>query len=520
MRVSRSLRLAFFYRCLALVLIVACSPLQLRAQDSISSGQGSSLGMASPASGDSIAGSPMGGGAAMADFDTLMNLIQQTIEPDSWLINGGTNTILPYPSGVYVDPAGHVERVRESQMPALSLSDPAIGLSDAVDASSGLALRHPWRVASDLRVISLKKLDQALHASLTQGLNPSRELQQLAGLSKIRFVKIDAANEDILIAGPASTSVHGFEVQDVAVMAALVSNRTQPLGCSIDPSNEGIRAAQAMLNEDGVLHKLARNPRMVVEELQDRMGPHNVTVFGMPAQTGTAVALVDADEHMKKLGFGTAHTAVPLNSYFDHLDRQGGPPPTQSLIRWWFAFSDETIRVGPSGDLFELPENCVAVMSEQQWVTQQGRAPTGGNDIAADAFAEGMTERLADLRANHESYARLSAVFELSLALQLACERSGLPNLQAWLPSLCAIGENPGSEQPAPKTVGGLMTWHKLKSDGTIVAVVSGGVKIDALSIARKDRWESSKFLSSSVVPEPPTRLSSAHGQWWWELSP
>lgn len=58
----------------------------------------------------SMSGAPMsmgspgaiGGGAAMADFDTLMNLIQQTIEPDSWLINGGTNTILPYPSNLSI----------------------------------------------------------------------------------------------------------------------------------------------------------------------------------------------------------------------------------------------------------------------------------------------------------------------------------------------------------------------------------------------------------------------------------
>ncbi|MCR9294719.1 MAG: general secretion pathway protein GspD [bacterium] len=47
-------------------------------------------------------GSPgaIGGGAAMADFDTLINLIQQTIDPDSWLANGGTSTLLPYPSNL------------------------------------------------------------------------------------------------------------------------------------------------------------------------------------------------------------------------------------------------------------------------------------------------------------------------------------------------------------------------------------------------------------------------------------
>ncbi len=41
---------------------------------------------------------PLQGGAVIADFDTLMNLIQQTIDPDSWLQAGGTNTINQYPA--------------------------------------------------------------------------------------------------------------------------------------------------------------------------------------------------------------------------------------------------------------------------------------------------------------------------------------------------------------------------------------------------------------------------------------
>ena len=40
----------------------------------------------------------MQGGAVIADFDTLMNLIQQTIDPDSWLQAGGQNTINQYPA--------------------------------------------------------------------------------------------------------------------------------------------------------------------------------------------------------------------------------------------------------------------------------------------------------------------------------------------------------------------------------------------------------------------------------------
>jgi general secretion pathway protein D len=71
-------------------------------------GGGFGLGGNGPTMGSMSGSAPMsmgspgaiGGGAAMADFDTLMNLIQQTIDPDSWLINGGTSTILPYPANL------------------------------------------------------------------------------------------------------------------------------------------------------------------------------------------------------------------------------------------------------------------------------------------------------------------------------------------------------------------------------------------------------------------------------------
>ncbi len=166
--------------------------------------------------------------------------------------------------------------------------------------------------------------------------------------------------------------------------------------------------------------------------------------------------------------------------------------------------------------MFQLPEHCVAVLSEQQWVSQQGREPTGGDDPAADAFAEGMTQQLERLRMTHPSYARLCTVFEIGLALQLVTEATGQPSLQAWFPSLCAIGSATPEENVEPKTVEGLTTWHRLKN-GTVVAVVSGGVKVDARSLATSDHWQPSKFLVHSLVPEQPERPSSAHGRWWWD---
>jgi hypothetical protein len=65
---------------------------------------------------DALAGFPgraagAAGGAAMADFDTLINLITSAIAPDSWEDVGGAGAIEPFPTGVYVDAAGLMKRL-------------------------------------------------------------------------------------------------------------------------------------------------------------------------------------------------------------------------------------------------------------------------------------------------------------------------------------------------------------------------------------------------------------------------
>lgn len=463
---------------------------------------------------DSGAGSPaaLAGGGAMADFDTLMNLIQQTVDPDSWLAAGGTSSLLPYPAGVYIDPKGHMQRTQK----ASSLSSLRLNLGADAAATPANSLRHPWRCTSPLRTISLRRLDQALQETRERGLRTSSEIENLAGLSRIQYVCIDVANEDVLIAGPATLPTQGLQLRDIALVTSLIRSDTQPMGCSIEPGDAGILAAQEMLQDQSKVRQLARNPQMIVQQLQEKIGPHHVRIFGMPADVSTVVALIDADEHMKKLGFGTVATTKPIDSYFDYLDRQS-TVANQSLVRWWFSFSDAPVHCNAQRDLFELPEQCVVVLSEQQWVTQLGRSPTGGQDDAADAFAKGLTARLGELREEHASYARLHAVFESALALQLVLDTSGQPSWRAWFPNICGAGETQDLSVSEPRSVEGLTTWHKL-TNGTTVAVVSGGVEIDVRRRAsQSDRLETSQSLVRSLIPTPAEVPSTAHGNWWWD---
>lgn len=482
-------------------LFIACLLVtSVRAQDSLSSASATPQAVPSTI-GEQPAGAA--GGLAMSGMMDLMMLIQSTITPDEWMgIGTGTSTIYPWPNGVWLDAKGQMTRRANSG----TLPDWKTGMAQA-----------QWRAGAGLRTVSLKQLDSALGMMVARGIPPNAQMRQLAGISHIQFVAIDKENRDILIAGPASKAVgdeNGFLLEDLRTLAALMTNRTAPLGCSLDPNNQGILEAQKFLSDPAVIARLGRTPQVVADQLKAKVGPHSVNVFGIDARSGTALALVDVDEHMKRVGLGLSNTVPKIKSYFDHLDRRGAAP-AQSLIRWWFSYNDAAIDVNETGDLFQLPEQVVAVLSEQQWVNAQGkRQATGGVDEAADAFAAEMTEKMNALRATQPAYARLQGIFELGLALQLAIEATQQPSLSEWFPALCYRSQETTAGRQAPTSVEGVTAWDRLRN-GTVVAVISGGVMFEPAAIASRVKSQPATHISRPAALDLADRSTSA--QWWWD---
>ena len=443
------------------------------------------------------------GGIAISGMFELMALIQSTITPDEWIgVGTGTSTIYPWPNGVWLDAKGQMtRRERNATMP---------------DWKNGM-VHAQWRAGAGLRTVSLKQLDAAVGMMASTGLPPNAQMRQLAGITHIEFIAIDKVNQDILVAGPASKDVgdeNGFLLEDLRTLATLMTNRTVPLGCSLDPNNQGILEAQKFLSDPAVIKRLGHSPKVVAEQLKAKVGPHAVNIFGIDPRSGTALALVDVDEHMKRVGLGLSSTVPKIKSYFDHLDRKGAAPP-QSLIRWWFAYNNAAISVNDSGDLFQLPKQVVSVMSEQQWVNAQGnRQATGNADEAADAFAAEMTAKMSDLRQTQPAYARLQGIFELGLALQLAIEATEQPSLAEWFPHLCDRSQISTAGRQAPTSVEGVTAWERLRN-GTVVAVISGGVMLEPATMADRVKSQAPTHISrpaSLTVAKQP-----ASTQWWWD---
>ncbi|MBT4845205.1 MAG: hypothetical protein HON92_07190, partial [Planctomycetaceae bacterium] len=137
------------------------------------------------------------GGAAQADFDTLINLIKSTIEPLSWDDAGGSGTIQPFPGGIYID--------RDGLMVRLDVNNSAELKVIRRDQFDGMFSEHGQdvREESSLRKVSLVRLQRELELLRMQGRDAEAAMKNLAGIYKIQYVLVYPESGDIVIAGPA-----------------------------------------------------------------------------------------------------------------------------------------------------------------------------------------------------------------------------------------------------------------------------------------------------------------------------
>ncbi len=145
-----------------------------------------------------------GGGGAIADFRSLINLIETTID-GNWESDGGTNTITQFRSGVWIDTNGLVqERVLKKGIEA------GKGVSKG-KASDAIVLPDlgGWQTKSRFRWVSLKKLALELESRRRGGKVPSMSMELVGGLARIEAVSYDAATKDWYLGGPAG----GFQLR-------------------------------------------------------------------------------------------------------------------------------------------------------------------------------------------------------------------------------------------------------------------------------------------------------------------
>ena len=462
------------------------------------------------------------GGASVADFTDLIDLITSTVSPDSWDTVGGAGSIKPYVSGVFVDATGEL-KVNQRQA--------GRDLAKLASAARVAELTGDMSQATPLRVVALRRLDAAIAGHLARGELVPETMRRLAGLRRIQRIFLDEASGDILLAGPAGgwsvlpdgraqdpqTGEPVLSLDDLAVLIRALwtpPNRQQAagqFGCSINTRDANLKDLR-----DFVVESTANGPlrpgqlRGWVRQLQERLGLQDVEVFGVPDHSHVARVLVEADYRMKLIGVGKLEGGPGIPSYFELLEQYKATKglPLEAL-RWWLTMRYDAVLHSADRRAFELVGGGVLVQSENQFVNTQGKhVPSGVAEPINRAFAENFTRHYNDLARRDPVFAELRNVFDLALAVTLVREEDWLGEQAA---PLTALGPN-GSFRPAvdvaPRVVESVVA-HRVYNQTDIVVQVAGGVQIDLPETVRERARPAAKPVPQ-VLPEGE--------RWWWNV--
>ena len=462
------------------------------------------------------------GGGSQADFTQLINLITSTINPDGWVDAGGAGSITPYVTGVFADP---LTAARSTS------ADESLAALGAETRRRAADLPDELARATELRVVSLRALEAAVRERAAQGLAPTVTQQFLAGLTRVRYVLLDRERGDVLLAGPAS----GWEYTAEGVPLSLVGKRpplrlddlitlcrlydqprAEPLGCSINPRPDNLRAMKEFAEASQARGPL--RPSAVTnwtKELEQHLGEQDVVVFGIPADSRTARVLVEADYRMKLIGIGKLDGGPKIPDYFQLLKQSGqtaGGKPLEAL-RWWLTLRHDAIRHSPDRTVYEIAGSTVLAQSENQFVSARGEhLPTGLSEPVNRRFADNLTQQYDGLAERDPIFAELRNIFDLAVVAALL-KTQGLARSAGWerLPFTAGLGYTP--PRVPPKATVPSVVNHKVFGGRDIVVQVAGGVQAPVLDLLQPTTmWRADSTLASPVA----TQVEAPRSGWTW----
>jgi hypothetical protein len=473
--------------------------------------------------GGRTAGNGARGGAALADFDTLIELITSTIAPDSWDAVGGPGAVESFPTGVYVDANGIMKRFA-----------PAPELAGVRMSATRIHGNRDVRVSSALRKISLTRLERHVEMRWAMGERPDEAMQSLAGLQRIQNIFFYPETRDIVLAGPAGgwkeysagrlvsvdtgTPIVRLEDLVVTLRNAFGEHESGRFGCAITPSRENLASVQQFLaDSDGSSPSRTRREDWL-DELRTRLGLQEITVHGIDPRSRTARIIVEADYHMKLIGMGLEEGVPGVESYLETIQLGAdGQPPELDVLRWWFTLNYHAIHATPARDAFQFKGPGVRVQSENEMLGARGeRIHTGTSDALNQRFAHSFTKNYDDLASKYPIYAELRNVFDLAMVAALLRSEDVVGQIDWQMNHFGPDGTYSVQLGTAPRSVGSVIN-HRLIGRRHLVAGVSGGVAVDASEFIRLnaptvDEYDLLQPMHAAKATEeiPVTR-------WWWD---
>lgn len=385
------------------------------------------------------------------------------------------------------------------------------------------------RVESPMRKVSLNRLERAVADYLSSNKTLDEEMLGLAGLTRIEYVFLMPESNDIVIAGPAEkilvtpdnrwvglkTGKTVLQLKDLVVALRAYApgqNNTNSIGCSIDPTKEGLKRMQQFHSQfEGQANNV--NVQMLTSGMRNALGYQTVTIKGVPSDSHFAQVLVEADYRMKLIGIGLESPIIPLKSW---IERSRGGNSAGALQRWYFEADYSKVSTNEDGTALHLQGRGVKLTGEQEFVSKKGDRSRSGNlgDPASRGFTQEFTQKFEKLGEVMPVFGELRNLFDMAIAAAFIQERD-LCGKAGW--DLGVFGdENKFSVLGNPAITQVESAVNAVWKDGQLVTPIGGGVHIAARKLVSDgnvdvDRTIDGKGQSMAA----PSDL--AEGQWWWD---
>ena len=338
---------------------------------------------------------------------------------------------------------------------------------------------------SDLQKVSLRRVLEDVQRAVTERELVSPEVLTLGGLEQIEYVFVDPDGHDLVLAGPSdeiTVDENGIFVgatsgrpllllEDLVVaLRSIDAARMGGMRCSIDPTPEGIARLQEVLSST----KRMPNPQKIFRSMEEALGPQQVTVGGVPADTHFAQVLVAADYRMKRIGMGLESSEIAeLPSYLSMVEAAAG---STILPRFWLEAQYSSIARDPDELGWKLTGGKMVCLTETDLLAREGmKRGSGRTDKNAARWCERMTAYYDDLASNKPVFRELMNCVDLAVVAALIDSRQLADRAGLDLSLLKDASSVQLSRYEVPKQVPTVA--HGMKRGSRWILSASGGVQ-------------------------------------------
>lgn len=415
------------------------------------------------------------------------------------------------PGGILIRADGLIDRALAAPLPA--------GAARARRQLAEKNLSAEIRTMSPRRTLSLRKLDETLAKHAAESTPLPIEIRQLAGLTRIDEIQIDATG-DLLITGPGEAFAPGAGGRLTGLESGrpvmcledlLVALRTPEIlercGCSIDPDPQRLAQSQAWLQQNSSPATLpVAQARM--ENMVRLMGRWNVTTFGVPEDSRMSLSMVEADYLMKRLAIGVDR--APVGGLKSTL--QLAKPGDNMMRRWWFAAAPEYVTCTADKQCWALTGPRFQLLAQEELLASDGTLiDTDHAKGSSEEFARLFNERREELARKVAAFADLQNLFDV-LVVAAIFHETVQPSGEnpRWVPQVLT---NPDLFQPisytVPRETLPLLTTRQAPA-GPLIGAFSGGVVLQP-----KQMLNAAMAAPGTAVPIP---IVIPEQNWWTQV--